>query len=142
MNESEKWNLMTPKGAQYHMYDTEACYDESKGVYKGEYNLKFVSKDGKYEAVYNYDKVLLDENNDPVNMGTYNYASPNDWLDHFNLDIKPYSNEWYIILVGGKGWFNVPGVKVDCRARDKNFYKYKNNVYAIKNWEDTEEQMK
>lgn len=141
MNESEKWDLLDPGGAIYHMYDTEACYDESNDVYKGEYNLKFVSKDGKYEAVYNYDGVLLDENNDPVNMGTYNYASPNDWLDHFNLDIKPYSNEWYIIVAGGKGWFNVQGVTVDCAASSKNLRKYNKNEFASRRWGEYNEKM-
>ncbi|GHV48673.1 hypothetical protein FACS189499_08580 [Clostridia bacterium] len=40
----------------------------------GEYNLKFVSLDGKYEAVYNKNGVLLKAENDPINMGTYKYT--------------------------------------------------------------------
>lgn len=142
INESEKWDLLGLEASQYHMYDTEACYDNEEGVYKGEYNLKFVSKDGKYEAVYNYKKELLTEYNDPVNMGTYNYASPNDPVNHFMFDVKPYSNEWYFVLLGAQGWFNVPGVDIDCNARKKNVNKYNNNNTA-KGWRsDWEEKMR
>jgi hypothetical protein len=74
------------------MFNTNACKDGDD--YKGEYNLKFVSKNGrKYEAVYNYAGELLDENNDPVNMGTYNYADPSNKLKHGRYDVCPYSDE-------------------------------------------------
>ena len=146
MNESEKWDLLKPSDAQYHMYDTSACYDENANTFKGEYNLKFVSKDGKYEAVYNYNGVLLNENNDPVNMGTYNYASPNNKLKHAYLDVMPYSDEWYLTLLfplygGGKGWFNVPNGYVDCAARDKNMDKYNDNEDAQERWDNYKERM-
>ncbi|GHV49392.1 hypothetical protein FACS189499_10440 [Clostridia bacterium] len=67
----------------------------------GEYNLKFVSKDGKYEAVYNKDGVLLTVENDPVNMGTYNHASPDDIVNHFFEDVRPYSDNllYFFLLI-------------------------------------------
>ena len=57
----------------------------------GTYNLKFVSKCGKFEAVYNKDGVLLTEVNDPVNMGTYNYYTPKNIIMHGILDVGPYA---------------------------------------------------
>lgn len=147
IKESENWDLLDPDDSQYHMYNTEACYDENEGVYKGEYNLKFVSKDGKFEAVYNYVGILLDENNDPVNMGTYNYASPSDMLKHAYLDVMPYTDEWYITSLfpfygGGKGWFNVPGVSVDCSARGENLDIYGDNEEAKARWLEYKEKMR
>lgn len=56
----------------------------------GVYNLKFVSDDGKYEGVYDKNGTELTEVNDPVNMGTYNYADPSDTLEHTIFDVKPY----------------------------------------------------
>ena len=56
----------------------------------GEYNLKFVSFNGFIEAVYNKEGILLDENNDPINMGTYNFFSPENEREHIKYDVKPY----------------------------------------------------
>ena len=97
----DKWQIMSAFGSSYHMFDTPACNN------KGEYNLKFVSKNGLFEAVYNNDYQLLDETNDPINMGTYNYGDPNELNDafdinsilnnnHFRLDMLTYTNEDYI----------------------------------------------
>jgi hypothetical protein len=64
----------------FHMYGKD-----------GEYNLKFISADGHFEAVYNKDGVLLIKENDPVNMGTFNYAHQlADQMTHYNLDVWPY----------------------------------------------------
>ena len=52
----------TPSKSAFHMKGED-----------GEYNLKFVSFNGFIEAVYNKEGILLDENNDPINMGTYNF---------------------------------------------------------------------
>ncbi|MGN1136415.1 MAG: hypothetical protein ACI4SF_09375 [Oscillospiraceae bacterium] len=54
------------------------------------------------------------------------------------FDIKPFSNEWYIVLLGGQGWFNVPGVNIDCYAREKNIDKFKKNNSAINRRSDWE----
>ena len=62
----------------------------------GLFNTKFVSDDGegKYEAVYNKEGLLLTEENDPVNMGTYNYCGPTkNILLHGLLDVLTY-NRW------------------------------------------------
>ena len=68
----------------YHIYGDE-----------GLFNTKFISKgDGRYEAVYNRDGLLLTEKNDPVNMGTYNYCGPSkNPLTHWLLDVSTY-NKW------------------------------------------------
>jgi hypothetical protein len=64
----------------FHMYGKE-----------GEYNLKFISADGHFEAVYNKDGMLLTQENDPLNMGTFNYAHQlADQVTHYNLDVWPY----------------------------------------------------
>lgn len=74
-----KWRLLEPEKSVFHMY--------GKG---GEFNLKFVSYDGKFEAVYNKNGELLTKANDQINMGTYNYADPDDGIKHFIYDVVPY----------------------------------------------------
>ncbi|MCL2019436.1 MAG: cellulose binding domain-containing protein [Oscillospiraceae bacterium] len=135
LEEKHNWVLYEAKDSQYHMFNTVATYDTNEGSYKGEYNLKFVSTCGKYEAVYNYAGILLNEHNDPVNMGTYNYGITS--IAHLLLDVVPYSDESVVslgsvILTGehGKGWFNVPGGYVDCSARSENLNRFNNNISA------------
>ena len=79
LSSDKKWKLMDIDGSAYHMYGDE-----------GEYNLKFVSYDGIFEAVYNKKGELLTEHNDPKNMGTYNYVSSDDWIGHGIYDVIPY----------------------------------------------------
>ena len=65
-------------------------------------NKKFVSPDGKYEAIYDEDNNLVTDSRD---VGTYNYASPNkDPLGHAIKDVLPWiiwgnspedSTKWY-----------------------------------------------
>lgn len=87
--------------------------------------------DGKYEAVYNFRGELLNEVNDPVNMGTYNYANPSDKYYHGKLDVAPYSDEFiYGVLYEPKGWCNIPGVKIDFQARSKNLSNYEHSTEA------------
>lgn len=70
------WNLYSPLTSQYHMYGEN-----------GEYNLKFVSSDGRFEAVYDINKKLITEETGPSNMGTYNYATG---LSHDKYDVQPW----------------------------------------------------
>ena len=75
-----RWRLMEVGESLYHMYGT-----------LGGYNVKFVSYDGIYEAVYDKNGVLLTENNAPVNMGTYNYyPSELSLVNHGIFDVVPY----------------------------------------------------
>ena len=75
-----KWKLMTPGYAVFHMYGDE-----------GECNIKFISEDGYFEAVYNKNGELLTQYNDPLNMGTFNYANQiNDKDKHTDFDVLPY----------------------------------------------------
>lgn len=79
-NSPMKWKLLSPDQSVFHMNGED-----------GEYNLKFISKNGFFEAVYNIDGVLLTKTNDPVNMGTYNYADPIlEPNKHSIYDIIPY----------------------------------------------------
>lgn len=98
----DKWVLCKPRESLYHMNGKD-----------GIYNLKFISNCGKYEAVYDKNGVLLTEDNDPVNMGTYNYADFQKDSDlHKKWDVSPY---WEYNNVKGsgtaaiipKGFFNV-----------------------------------
>lgn len=52
-----------------------------------EKNVKYVSPDGRHEAVYdqNGNLVTSDEN-----MGTYNFVGPDDGFGHFREDVAPY----------------------------------------------------
>lgn len=78
----------------------------------GEYNLKFVSSDGIFEAVYNKDGKLLNRNTDPINMGTYNYASPNEQLGiyHVIYDVIPYEQDMLENYIDKslEEYFNIP----------------------------------
>lgn len=51
-------------------------------------NVKYVSPDGKYEAIYDVNNKLV---TDPRDVGTYNFVSPNeDPLGHFIKDVIPW----------------------------------------------------
>jgi len=74
------WKLVTLKGSLFHLQGSD-----------GIYNLKFVSPDKFCEAVYNRQGVLLTEKNDPVNMGTFNYAAGIHQKNaHEKYDVTPY----------------------------------------------------
>ena len=83
--ERKKWELLPVNDSIFHMY----------GV-NGEYNLKLVTPadlyDGDviFEAVYNIKGELLDVNRDPTNCGTYNFASPDQKIDHAMYDLYTY----------------------------------------------------
>jgi hypothetical protein len=77
-----KWKLQSPKQAAFHMQGPD-----------GVYNVKFVSPDGHFEAVYDKDGILLTEANDPINMGTYNYADPaSELFKHVLYDVSPFGD--------------------------------------------------
>lgn len=77
---SQRWRLLPVKSSLYHMQGKN-----------GIYNLKFVSPEGFCEAVYNKKGVLLTEKNDPVNMGTFNYAAGISVKGaHQKFDVDPY----------------------------------------------------
>lgn len=79
----KQWRLITVGSSLYHMQGEE-----------GIYNLKFVSANGFCEAVYNKHGTLLTENNDPINMGTFNYGAGIPVAGaHKKYDIDPYL-EW------------------------------------------------
>lgn len=78
---NEGWRLYSVKKSIYHMLRTDFSDTGLK-------NLKFICKDGIFEAVYNHEGKLCDETTDAVNMGTYNYAT-NDAI-HILFDVTPY----------------------------------------------------
>jgi hypothetical protein len=74
------WKLVSRKGTWLHMFGRN-----------GEYNMKFISADGHFEAIYNIDGVKLTGENDSMNMGTFNYAdSVNEKLRHAVYDVLPF----------------------------------------------------
>jgi hypothetical protein len=76
------WKLLPMGKMAFHMQGKD-----------GAYNLKFISSDGHFEAVYNKDGILLTEENDPINMGTFNYAHQlSDEITHYKYDVQPYFN--------------------------------------------------
>ena len=77
---NKRWVLLGIINSSYHLQGTD-----------GEYNLKFVSANGFCEAVYNKKGILLNEKNDPVDMGTFNYAAGIKEINaHEKYDIAPY----------------------------------------------------
>lgn len=84
-----RWHLFS---AEYHLYHY--------GGLNGALNVKFISNDGRFEAVYNTEtwEILTD----PANMGTYNYAPGAldllKFISHTIYDKEPW-----------KQWGNVEG---------------------------------
>jgi hypothetical protein len=77
------WRLSAWQETAFHSYGKD-----------GAYNLKFISKDGHFEAVYNKGGELLTADNDPLNMGTFNYGdSQTENMKHLRYDVWPYF-EW------------------------------------------------
>ena len=76
-----KWKLFS---AKFHRFTSKET--------NGALNVKFVSANGRFEAVYHTGtgKIVLD----PVNMGTYNYGpgsiNPVDYYFHNKYDKKPW----------------------------------------------------
>lgn len=107
---SSQWVLMDPAQSAYHMNGDD-----------GEYNIKFVSTDGYFEAVYNKDGILLTANNNPINMGTYNYADPNENpIKHLEYDVYPYNK-----------WGNIPNLKPSSSVKSsENLIKFYENQDA------------
>ncbi|CAH2213015.1 hypothetical protein [Tepidibacter aestuarii] len=115
-----KWRLLEPEKSVFHMY----------GKY-GEFNLKFVSHDGKFEAVYNKNGELLTEKNDQINMGTYNYADPDDIIKHFIYDVAPYLR-----------WGNTyNSLKPQIYDVDANLARFKMNKHAKNRYERVRKQL-
>lgn len=77
---NKRWILLAVINSAYHV----------QGL-NGEFNLKFISYDGFCEAVYKRNGVLLNEKNDPVNMGTFNYAAGIPGVgSHSKYDVAPF----------------------------------------------------
>ncbi|WP_158617077.1 RHS repeat-associated core domain-containing protein [Corallococcus exercitus] len=74
---ANKWEPLSDAKSMYHRFGPG-----------NEKNEKWVSPDGKCEAVYKDGELVTD----PLNYGTYNYSSPNgiDGLGHFVYDVVPY----------------------------------------------------
>ncbi|WFD11801.1 hypothetical protein [Tepidibacter hydrothermalis] len=120
LSKKRKWRLLGPEKSIFHMYGKD-----------GIFNLKFVSHDGKFEAVYNKKGELLTEANDSINMGTYNYADPDDTIKHFIYDVVPYLK-----------WGNTPNsLEPDLHDASENLLKFKMNKYAKKRYEKVRKQI-
>ena len=74
-------------------------------------HIKYVSPDGKREVIFDHsgDRVITADED----IGTYNYADPDLWLEHFAVDVLPwivYGNtpedptEWYERIGGALGF--------------------------------------
>ncbi len=76
-----KWQLFS---AKYHRYEVSE--------YDADYNVKFISSNGRFEVVYHAETGQIV--NDPVNMGTYNYAPgsiiPWKYYQHHKYDKVPW----------------------------------------------------
>lgn len=80
----------------------DAYHENTNGAQgtDAKYNDKYLSPNGgHYEIIIcsapGKDPYIVDQSVDPLNMGTYNYASDNQiffvyWIDHFVRDMVPY----------------------------------------------------
>ena len=102
-------------------------------------DLKLISHDGIYEAVYNEAGQLCTEYNDPTHMGTYNYANPDGSLvemtDHGWHDVYPYTNNFVSALlpffpndVIGLGYGNAPNDTIPNISPATNKDRYNNST--------------
>ena len=67
-------------------------------------NIKYVSACGHFEIIYDVNHNVVNPGNAPLDMGTFNYYSPNNWSKHYAYDIYPYKSfGWF-----GWGYGNVP----------------------------------
>jgi hypothetical protein len=76
--QSSDWKLLSAGKSIFHMQGEN-----------GLKNLKFVSVDGRFEAVYNEEGELV---TDSINMGSYNYApsTTEGSFMHYTYDVDPY----------------------------------------------------
>jgi len=122
---NKRWILLGIRNSGYHIQGGD-----------GEYNLKFVSYDDFCEAVYNKKGILLDENNDPINMGTYNYAAgiPNIKA-HFKFDMYPYFIWGNTLNSSQKGKYAIDyGVNfayMNYKKNAANVYLYRQNLFGM-----------
>lgn len=92
------WRLLPNSQSVYHQIGAG-----------NEYNKKYVSTDGRMEAVYGTDGKLVTS---PINEGTYNFTSPDNAWGHFKDDVLPYyiwgnspddsTGIWIKVVVTGK----------------------------------------
>ncbi len=71
-----------------YIFDIAANCHQFSAEYYGQ-NIKIITKDGKYEAIYNKDtgKIV----NGPRDIGTYNYYNPNtNPIKHAFVDVVPW----------------------------------------------------
>ena len=111
----DDWKLLRIKSSAYHMHGKN-----------GEYNLKFISKDGHFEAVYS--SLSYNLITDPWNIGTYNFANPSDTSNHYTYDVEPFLK-----------WNNAPSLKgqgligANLLARE-NIARYNQSLQAQENY--------
>jgi len=122
---NRRWKLLPIKNSSYHIQGID-----------GEYNLKFVSYDGFCEAVYNKKGILLNENNDPINMGTYNYAAGmSDIKAHGKFDVSPYLKWGNTPDSPQKGYAEInKGVKlalINYKKYAELVYLYRQNLFKM-----------
>jgi len=124
----QKWNLVESNKAVFHMFE-----------HNGEYNVKFISSDYHFEAVYS--TFTRDIVTNEGNMGTYNYSSPFDVYWHGLNDVIPYYlygntiNDPYINILWdqvGIGISDLDPLKIFNAVTEKtNQHKLKNNPLAL-----------
>lgn len=112
-----KWKLFS---AKFHRF--------SSGEINGALNVKFVSANGRFEAVYNTGtgEIVLD----PVNMGTYNYAPGSMNLIEYYLHNKYDKTPWKI-------WGNVEGTPyryIISLKSENGSDEAKNNYREVEKW--------
>ncbi|MBQ4544360.1 MAG: hypothetical protein II996_02150 [Oscillospiraceae bacterium] len=100
-----QYNVDLPKNddeAKARGWETEIANCHQFTTKNGEKYIKYVSPDGKREVIFDSTGtrvITADED-----MGTYNYADPDLWLEHFAVDVLPWivygntpedTTEWY-----------------------------------------------
>ena len=92
----------------------------------GEYNVKFTSPDGMYEAVY--DSRTGNRVTSAINMGTYNFFGPSNPSRHNDYDINPY------YIYGNTINDKALGAEGAIKMAANNLTKYNSNSDAVRKY--------
>lgn len=130
LNELIKYNARMPAKKRWYLLSTDNSLYHMQGE-NGAFHVKFNSYDGYCEAVYDRSGKLLNEETDPVNMGTFNYAaglkSP---TAHTKYDVSPYLLYGNTMNSPQKG---IESINKGVRLAQMNFKAHRDEVFQFRN---------
>ncbi len=84
------WEMVTNSSDWAEMDEKLSALHQHNQNPAGTQNSKWISDNGFYELVFNGYNELQNAENNPEDMGTYNYANPSDDIGHLRYDVIPW----------------------------------------------------